>query len=496
MILRVSVVLAYVAMIVTMGILGMKKTRTFTDFFLGGRDVGPWFTAFTYGTAYFSAVIFIGFAGKIGWGFGLSGLWVAIGNTLIGTLGVWLLLGKRIRRETTARNVSTMPEYLDSRYGSKFLKYYSAIAIFVFLIPYTAAVFMGLSYLFEANFGLPYWAVLAFMGIFTAVYLVLGGYKSMTMVDFIFGLIMVVGVTILLASCIVKGNGLSGIVSQLRAIDPRLVGPVGPPGLWPLFSIVFLTSVAPLAMPQLIQKFYAIRDDRSIKIGMIASTVFGLLVSGTAYFTGSLTRIFLNPAQNPAAFNANGSPNFDSLMPELLTFTIPQSLSVVILLLMLSASMSTLAALVLISSSSIVKDLYGGLAHERTADQRGIIRLLTPGERASDKRLMILMRVMSGVFVFLSVILALLKPAVIVTILSISWGAIASVFLGPFIWGLLTKRAGKFGAIASSVCGLGTCLVLFFLWGGPRASEAGTVGMIVSLASGLLLVPFGKPSKK
>ncbi|MCK5833707.1 sodium:solute symporter [bacterium] len=492
---KITVVLAYIAMIVAIGIIGLKKTRSFTDFFLGGRDVGPWLTAFTYGTAYFSAVLFIGFAGKIGWAFGLSAIWVAIGNTLIGTLGVWLILGKRIKQETVSRGVHTMPEYLDSRYNSKFLKYYSAVAIFVFLIPYTAAVFMGLSYLFEANFGLPYWAVLVFMGLFTAVYLVLGGYKSMTMVDFIFGMIMIIGVGVLLASCIIKGNGISGIVSQLRAIDPRLVESVGPPGIWPLFSIIFLTSVAPFAMPQLIQKFYAIRDDRSVKIGTIVSTVFALIVTGTAYFTGSLTRIFLSPAQNPSAFTANGSPNFDSLMPELLTYAIPNSLSVIILLLMLSASMSTLAALVLISSSTIVKDLYGGLAHERTTDRRSIFRFLSAGKRASDKRLIILMRIMTGVFVLLSVILAFLRPSVIVTILSISWGAVASVFLGPFIWGLLTKRAGKAGAIISSICGLGTCLTLFFVWGGPRASEAGAIGMMVSLGLGLLLVPFAKKEK-
>jgi len=482
-------------MIVTIGVMGLKKTHSFSDFFLGGRDVGPWLTAFTYGTAYFSAVLFIGFAGKIGYGFGLSAIWVAIGNTLVGTFLVWLLMGKRIKRETSRLGVYTMPEYLEARYDCSFLKFYSAVAIFVFMIPYTAAVFMGLSYLFEANFRLPYWSVLAFMGVFTAVYLVLGGYKSMTMIDLIFGLIMIVGVTVLLASSIHKGGGIAGIVEQLRAVHPDLAGPVGPPGLWPLLSLVILTSLAPFAMPQLIQKFYAIRDDRSVKIGMFASTFFALLVTGTAYFTGSLTRIFLNPESNPQAFTEIGAPDFDALMPELLSSVIPQALSVIILLLILSASMSTLAALVLISSSTIVKDLYGGIAHERADARRSLVRFLGGGRRASDKRLTILMRIMSAVFVFISVALALMRPAVIVTILSISWGAIASVFLGPFIWGMLTKRACKTGAIVSSVAGLGTCMVLFFVWGGPRAAEAGAVGMLVSLFLGLLLVPFGRLKK-
>ncbi len=500
MIFKLVAVFAYVAMIIIMGIVGMKRTKSFTDFFLGGRGVGPWLTAFTYGTAYFSAVLFIGFAGKIGWGFGLSALWVALGNTLIGTLLVWWLLGNRIRKATTELNVHTMPEYLEARYDSHFIKIYTAIAIFIFLIPYTAAVFMGLSYLFEANFGLPYWTALISMGLLTAIYLVLGGYKSMTRVDFIFGIIMIFGVGILLASTLTKGGGLSEIISKLGAIDPKLTQAVGPPGIWPLFCLVFLTSVAPFGMPQLIQKFYAIKDKRSVRIGMIVSTLFALLVTGVAYFTGALTRLFLNPVANPLAFTVNeagkAAPQFDALMPELLTFAIPESLSIIILLLILSASMSTLAALVLISSSTIAKDIYAGMLNKRASDRRVTLDSSRVGRRASDRELILLMRVGSVFFIILSVILALLRPAVIVTILSISWGAIASVFLGPFIWGILTKRAGKFGAILSSVCGLSTCLVLFFVWGRGGAPQAGAVGMMTSLGLGLILVPFGKKAAK
>ena len=479
MLTKLIAVLVYVAVIIVVGIVGLRKVKSFSDFFLGGRKVGPWLSAFTYGTAYFSAVLFIGFAGKIGWAFGMSGLWIALGNSLIGVLLVWWLLGNRIKTASTRLNVSTMPEYLEARYDSPFMKTYTSIATFIFFIPYTAAVFMGLSYLFEVNFGIPYWYVLVFMGVFTGVYLVLGGYKSMTMIDFIFGIIMVFGVVTLIWSCITKAGGLPSIASQLRAIDPRLMSPVGPPGLWPLFSLVFLTSVAPLAMPQLIQKFYAIKDKKSVRVGMIASTVFGLIVTGVAYFTGALTRIFLNPVNNPNAFVDVGGrvvPRFDALMPELVASVIPPSLAMVILLLVLAASMSTLAALVLISSSTVTKDLYAGLINRN----------------ASDRTLTTLMRILSCFFILLSVLLALRRPAIIVTILSISWGAIASVFLGPFIWGLLTRRANKLGAIVSSVVGLATCLTLYFVWGPTAAPQAGTTGMITSLALGLLFVPFGK----
>jgi len=457
-------VLGYAALVIFIGILGSKKTRSLNDFMLGGGKVGPWMSAFSYGTAYFSAVLFIGFAGKIGWGFGLSGLWIALGNTVVGVLGVWILLGNKIKMETTKYNVQTMPEYLEARYSCSFLKIFTSAAIFIFFIPYTAAVFMGLSYLFEVTFSMPYTYVLLFMGIFTGIYLVLGGYKSMAMIDVVFGMIMTVGVFVLLGFTIQRGGGLPNIFTSLQNIDPKLASPVGPPGIIPLLSLIFLTSIAPFAMPQLLQKFYAIKDKRSVKIGMFASTAFALIVTGTAYFTGALSRIFLTPENNPNAF-LNGKPVFDAIMPELLVTVIPSALTVIILLLILSASMSTLAALVLISSSSITKDIF-----------KGYIK-----KDASDRTLTMIVRFASIFFIILSMLLALLKPAVIVTILSISWGAIASVFLGPFIWGLFNKKINKLGAVMGAVGGLAVCLVLFFVLGKRMVPQAGSLGMIASL---------------
>jgi solute:Na+ symporter, SSS family len=474
MLINYLAVAAYALLIIFIGHKGMRKTSSYNDFLLGGGKVGPWMTAFSYGTAYFSAVLFIGFAGKLGWGFGLSALWISLGNTLIGVLGVWLLLGNRIKAVTNSLNVKTMPEYLEARFDSPFLKGYTALAIFIFFIPYTAAVFMGLSYLFESMFGLPYTWILLFMGLFTGVYLIMGGYRSMAMIDVIFGMIMTLGVIVLMWFNLKEGGGLPNIITSLRSIEPKLVAPVGPPGVIPLLSLVFLTSIAPFAMPQLLQKFYAIRDRKAVKIGTIASTLFALLVTGTAYFTGALTRVFLSPASTPGAFGQGGAPIFDALIPEMLTTVIPSALTVIILLLILSASMSTLAALVLISSSTVTKDFYHGFINRN----------------ANDRILTRLGRLSSGFFIVLSMILAWLKPAVIVTILSISWGAIASVFLGPFIWGIFCSRLGKLGATAASILGLGTCMVLFFSWGPAKVPQAASIGMLVSLIVPVFFVVF------
>jgi len=303
----------------------------------------------------------------------------------------------------------------------------------------------------------------------------MGGYKSMTIIDTIFGVIMIGGTLMLFGYTLYAGGGLGNITEKLSQINPKLTAPVGPPGIWPLFCLIFLTSVAPFAMPQLIQKFYAIKDQRSVRIGMIVSTGFALLIGMIAYFVGTTSRILLTPETNPNAFAENGKPVADALMPELLTQVIPDSLLIIILLLILSASMSTLASLVLISSSSVSKDFYAGFINRNITD-RNLTRL---------------MRFMNGFFVLLSVCLALLKPNTIVVILSISWGAIGSLFLGPFVWGLFSKRIHKFVAMTAGVSGLGTNLVLYLL--GFSTPEAGTIGMLVSLI--LPVISWAVPSK-
>lgn len=482
MIVKIIVLALYAAMIIIIGILGMRKTKSFSDFFLGGGNVGPWMTAFSYGTAYFSAVVFIGFAGKVGWGFGYSGIWIGVFNALIGVLGVWGLMGWRIKKMSTTLGVHTLSEFLEVRYNSPFLKLFAAIAIFIFMIPYSAAVFIGLSYLFTFSFDfIEYWHAVVFMGVFTTIYLVLGGYKSMTMIDTIFGMIMTIGVIILVVYTIDAADGLPNISQKLQSIQPKLTEVIGPPGWWPLFSLVFLTSIAPFAMPQLVQKFYAIKDRKSIRIGMIASTFFALLIGGIAYFLGSTTRFFINPQTSPSVFDTAERVNPDALMPALLTQVIPESLSIIILLLILSASMSTLAALVLISSSSLAKDFYAGFINKNV----------------SDKKLTLLMRFSSAFFVLISVIIALIKPDSIVSILGISWGAIGATFLGPFVWGLFNKKVNKFGAISSAVVGLGTSIILYYT--GMPSPQAGTIGMMVSLAGNpifsMLSAPFSRMHK-
>lgn len=455
----------FIAVLVVSGLLTMRKNNTVQSFFLGDRGIGPWFSAFAYGTTYFSAVIFIGYAGKVGWGFGLSALWIVAGNTLVGSLLAWKILARRTREMTVRLNAMTMPEFLGARYQDQGLKIFSALVIFIFLVPYSASVYMGLSYLFEQVFQIPYTYALVFMALLTAVYLVLGGYRAVALTDFIQGMVMVAGVGILLYYII--GNphvgGLTNAVSKLTAINPGFVAPVGPPGWLPLFSLVALTSIGPWGLPQMVQKYYALKDERSIRPAMIISTLFALIVTFGAYFTGSLSRLFFDKLPLDPATGV-GTP--DLLMPQILSTALPELGVTMIFLLVLSASMSTLASLVLVSSSTLAVDMIQGWLKPDMSERSGVR----------------LMRLLVVLFIALSLVVAMVKPAFILTLMALSWGTVAGFFLAPYLYGLFWQGTTKAGAWAGGLSGLIVSLGLSVYY----KMDAGLIPLIGVLA---MLIP-------
>lgn len=446
MTIKLIFILAFVGILIWVGYAGMRKTKNINDFFLGGRNIGLWLSAFSYGTTYFSAVIFIGFAGQLGWNFGSRVLWIAFGNSILGALVAWLILAKATRRITTSLNAMTMPEFLEARYSSTYLKYFAAFIIFLFLTPYSASVYKGLGYLFEKNVGMSFNTALFFMAAITAVYLVMGGYHAVNIADLIQGLIMLAG-AILMVFYITNGaGGFEAAQATIAEKYPQHV-PNRPPGI-ALFWLVLLTSLGPWGMPQMVQKFYAIKDEKIIPKAAIITTIFAIVISFSAYYCGSLTHCYFDPSQSSfidlikekdkASFmNVIGqatiavdqmktigkSLDFDRFIPTLLMKQTPPWLNIMILLLVLSASMSTLAGLVLVSSSAIAIDFYQGK---------------NPDENRK-KTSLFLMRILCVVFVILSVVIAK-NSAYIVTLLAISWGLVAGCFLAPYIYGLFFKK--------------------------------------------------------
>ncbi len=479
MFLSIILLSIFLVGMVIIGLWGMHKTFNLNDFFLGGRTVGPWISAFAYGTTYFSAVLFIGFAGKLGWGFGLNALWIAAGNTILGALLAWLVLGKRTRRMTQNLDVMTMPEFLQERFGAKYIKIVTTIIIFIFLLPYSASVFKGLGHLFEANFGISYDIALLIMIAITGIYLVLGGYFAITLTDFIQGLIMIIGALAMTGVLIVKAGGLANAIITAADNFNQHIPPEKRPSLLLLVSLVFMTSFGTWGLPQMVQKFYAVRDERVIKKAAIATAIFALIITFSAYFSGALTHVFFSAPIT----DASGKVDFDRLIPSLLTSQLPSFLMALILLLVLSASMSTLASLVLVSASSIAIDMYKGHINPNI----------------SAKGSLLLMRVLSGIFVIFSFFIARYKIAVIVTLMSLSWGAVAGSFMAPYFYALYWKSATRIGIWSGVLSGLLIVIISFFILGlggyDKNAPIIASVAIIVPFAVVPIVSLFTSPPK-
>jgi SSS family solute:Na+ symporter len=454
----------FLALMTGIGIWGMKKTKTLGDFFLGGRTLGPWVSAVAYGTSYFSAVIFIGFAGTQGWQFGLDSLWIALGNAVIGAGAAWLVLARRTRRMTQNLDAMTMPEFLQERYGATHLKPLAASVIFFFLLPYSASVFKGLGHLFEAVFRIPYDAALLIMIAFTGVYLILGGYFAIAVTDFIQGIIMFAGAAVMLAVLSGQGGGFFGIIGKVAENYPLHIPPENRPGALTILSLVFMTSFGTWGLPQMTQKYYAIRNEAVIPKAAIVTTVFALMIGFSAYLTGSFAHVFFSLDTVPR--DAAGAVLYDSIVPALLTAHLPQALLALILLLVLSASMSTLSSLVLVSSSSVAIDLYPSRVDAKTGKDRSVA----------------MMRFLSAVFIIISYFISRFRIGIIVYLMSLSWGVVSGAFAAPYLLGLYSRRVTKAGAYAGLLSGVTTMIVLFFLWGPGRSPLAASIAIVVPFA--------------
>lgn len=441
---------AFVGLMIAIGLHSWKKTQAIEGFLLGKRSIGPWVSAFAYGTSYFSAVVFVGYAGKHGWDIGLGAIWIGIGNALLGCLLAWKLLAKRTKAMTNTLGSKTMPEFFEGRYNSTAFKIIAALIIFIFLVPYSAAVYKGLGSMFGAIFpSVPASTWMLVIAIVTAIYLILGGYVAVAYTDFVQGIIMIFGVFAMIIAIVnhqsVGGfgefyNRLSAIPNNGDGIDGSQLTNLFGGSSWKFLCVnILLTSFGTWGLPQMVSKYYAIKDEKSIKTATVVSTIFALIIGVGAYFVGSLSRLVLN--------NQLPEGGHDAVIPAVLTQSLGGNIGTIIilaivLLLLLSASMSTLSSVVLSSASAISIDL---VPHIK--------------KNYSEKQEMYLTRFLCLLFVALSYIFATQNITIIVNIMSFSWGIVSGCFIGPYVWGIYSKKTTKAGAWAGMICGFLTVVI-------------------------------------
>ncbi len=385
-------------------------------------------------------------------------------------------------------STKTMPDFFGKRFDSKALKIAASFIVFIFLIPYTASLYNGLSSLFHIAFDIPYWVVIAVMAGLTGLYVIFGGYMATAINDFIQGIIMLGGIVAIIAAVLADNGGLSQSIVSLSQVQAPEAGAlegayssfVGPQPMY-LLIVVLLTSLGTWGLPQMVGKFYSIKNEDAIKKGTIISTVFAIIVSGGCYFLGGFGRLY----DSPALYNDAGKLMTDSIIPTMLS-KMPGVIIAVVMVLVLSASMSTLSSLVLTSSSTLTLDVILPMRKKETKEKTQLIIL----------RLFILF------FIIVSAVLAVLKDTInfsmIAQMMGVSWGALAGSFLAPFLYGLYWKRTTKASVAVSFV--FSSCLMItqMLISMGVFSVSGGILGFVfknslysgvVAMVGGLILVP-------
>ena len=489
MIIKVLLTIIFLVVMVGVGLYSRKQASSVDGFVLGGRAVGPWLTAFAYGTSYFSAVVFVGYAGQFGWKYGMASSWIGIGNAVIGSLLAWLVLGRRTKMMTQHIESRTMPDFFGIRFDSQGLRVAASIIAFVFLIPYTAGVYSGISKLFDMGFHIPYEYCIVIMGIFTAIYVILGGYKATAMNDFIQGIVMLFGIVAVIVVVLGTQGGLVEAFHKMKDVVPTAHDMESPlyaafqpgdfaswwgPNWLSLLGVVVLTSLGTWGLPQMVGKFYSITDESAIRRGTIISTLFALVVAGGCYFLGGFGRLFGEPAWN----EARHSYKFDDIIPTMLDQAVNSDLLIgLVMVLVLSASMSTLASLVLTSSSTMTLDLI-------YRDKKSLPGEVEDGSiddvvaEKVERRKVVIMRVLIIFFIAISVLIALNPPTFIAQLMGISWGALAGAFLAPFMLGLYWRGVTKASVWACFIWGVGLTVVNMLLGNPINPINCGAIAML------------------
>jgi SSS family solute:Na+ symporter len=449
----------YLAMLVGLGLWMGKRTKNASDFYIGGRQVGPWVTAFSFVAAYFSSVVIIG-GGAFGYRFGMSTLWIAATNVLIGCTLVWIVMGRRLWQFTTRLDAMTIPGFIGKRYAAREAEVFSALIIFVFMIVYNVSVLVGMGRIMEGLMGIPYTTAVLIAGLIILAYVSVGGYLAVVWTSFVQAWIMIFGLLLLAFATLGRVGGLTAATQKLAALDPGLVETPGVWGWSGLISFAMIVSLGVWGMPQLLVRFYSMKNTRVLRLGTVLATLGGAMAV-LPYMTGALSRLLLPPLENP-----------DLAIPMLTEMVLNPWGGAIFLAGVMAAGMSTFASVLIIVSGAIVRDLRrGGAPASQPAGSKA---------KGGSSREVLLGRMASLLAGLISLAIAYRPPALVLVITAFAWAVIASACLWPVVLGVYWKRGTRAGATSSMV--VGVVVALAWMVAGESTGIHGFIpGVLVSL---------------
>ena len=433
--------IVFLAIIFFIGYWSSKKLESSTggflqEYFLGGRELGGFVLAMTMVATYGSASSFLGGPGTAyTMGFG----WVLLAMTQVVTgYFVLLILGKKFAILARKYNAITLIDFLKVRYNSTVVVLLAAVSMIIFLFSAMTAQWVGGGRLIESLTGMKYTTALFIFAVSVLVYVVIGGFRAVAVTDAVQGGVMVVGTLILLIAVIIAGGGVPNIMQDLLAENPNLVTPYGNEGNLSaayVSSFWILVGVGVVGLPQMAVRAMSYKNTRS----MHRALVIGTIVTGFIMLNMHLIGIFARPI-------LPGVEVADTVIPLVALKVLPAWLAGIVLAAPLAAIMSTVDSLLILVSSSIVKDVYINYFNAEASEKK--VRNLSFG-----------VTTLLGTIVFL---FALNPPDLLIFLNLFAFGGLEAAFIWPVVLGLYWSYGNKYGAISSMLTGIISYIALHF----------------------------------
>ncbi len=433
----------------------VARTDTFLqEYFIGNRSLGGFVLAMTLTATYGSASSFIGGPG-VAYTEGLG--WVLLSMAQLATgYFVLMILGKKFAIMARQYRAVTLVDFLRGRYESKWVVILAALSIIVFLFSAMAAQWVGGAILVESLTGLPYSVALVIFAVSVMVYVVIGGFRAVVLTDAVQGTVMFVGTLILLIATIYAGGGIDNIISDLYAENPRLISPFGSGGtLTPLYvsSFWILVGVGVIGLPQITVRAMSYKNAKAMhRAIMIGTVVVGFIMLGM-----HLIGVFARPVLPGIEYG-------DKVMPLLTLSILPPWLAGIVLSAPMAAIMSTVDSLLILVSSTVVKDVYLNYINPDAGNE-------------TVKRISLVVTTLIGILVFL---IALSPPDLIIWLNLFSFGGLEATFIWPVVFGLYWSRGNKYGAILSMITGIVSYMIIHVYFPNPFGMHTVVLPIILS----------------